>query len=964
MRYARRILPVLFLLAMLVGCGKNEKPATMPPVRDSRAELSDRYAADAEKMAKEAQYRSSNFYLRKAIEIYSEIKEWEKAVQCYIHLGDNYQQLEDFEKAREELDKALILTRTQLGYKHLELAKSFQKIGYKYLSSGQYDRAIEMYEKALLIQLEILGKDHAEVAKTYNSISLAYWNKGDSQRAHQNYNKSFSIKLRQFQGVDFDVKRKYKMLDGKASRKGRFSQARNYFERSLAAYRDSFGNDDYLFAVIYENIGILYAFEGSYDQALQYLRKSFTIRLNLFGDNSPELASSYHNIGICLRLKGEYQDALKFLNIALDFKKETGDKSDPDIADIYYQIGQIHFNYYQDDETLSLEKALSFYQKALVAVSPDFSDSSIFKNPDPAKVLSKDRLLRILAGKAEALKMSYLQNLSRVKELRFAFKTYLLTADLIGEMRRGYKSESYKLFFGEKSHEIYDQAIQTALLLDDLNKDGDPRYREKAFLLSESSKAAVLAEALAESRARRFAGIPDELLETETKLKDELSLYDTLLEKEYQEKENADPRKINSLENQYYKLYRQYQGLIEQFETHYRQYYDLKYNPEPVTVSALRQALDPDTAFVEYFVGEWMIHIFVLTRDGLNTRSIEIDKDFNRNVENFYLAIKKIEENNFSDLSRSLYYLLLDPIRKYIEGKKKLIVIPHGKLYYVPFEALASGVGNAGDLSAIDYAIKRFVFSYHYSARLWLQTLNDGRRRRENKFVGFAPVFDEDPDKSEKPVKMNLKPGARDVIVDGKRFPRLPGTEQEVRAIIDLFKSKGNEAVGYFHRDASEERFKSPEMKNYSIIHVATHSLKQKDNPKLSGLIFTQLAPTSPVQAKPDDGILYSGETYNLDLNAELIVLSSCESGIGKLVKGEGMIALNRGFLYSGVRNTIFSLWKVEDHSTSRLMIELYRNILEGKDFSAALREAKLQLIRDPFTAFPKYWSGFILVGE
>jgi CHAT domain-containing protein len=141
---------------------------------------------------------------------------------------------------------------------------------------------------------------------------------------------------------------------------------------------------------------------------------------------------------------------------------------------------------------------------------------------------------------------------------------------------------------------------------------------------------------------------------------------------------------------------------------------------------------------------------------------------------------------------------------------------------------------------------------------------------------------------------------------------------------------------------------------------VATHSIKKENNPKLSGLIFAQ----SQNPSEREDGILYSGETYNLNLNAELIVLSSCESGIGKLVKGEGMLALNRGFLYSGVQNTIFSLWKVEDKSTSRLMIELYRNILEGKSFSTALRRAKLQLIQDPFTAFPRYWSGFILVGE
>ncbi len=962
MLYFRRFLPVLFALILLGGCAKKEQPATIPPVKDPRSDISDQYAADAEKLAEEAQYNSSNFYLGKAIEFYSEIKAWEKAIQCYIRLGDNYQQLEDFEKAREELNNALELTRDQLGYKHLELAKSFQKIGYKYLSAKQYDRAIEMYDKALLIQLEILGKNHAETAKTYNSIALAYWNKGDSQQAHKNYNKSFSIKLRQFQGVDFDVKRKYKLMDGGKTPKGQFSKARNYFQRSLAAYRDSFGNDDYLFAVIYENIGILYAFEGSYDQALQYLRKAFATRLNLFGDDSPELATSYHNIGICLRLKGEYKEALKFLDIALRLKRETVDKSHPDIADIYYQIGKIHFTHYQHDDTLSMDKALSYYQKGLVAIAPDFSSSSIYKNPNPEKVLSKDRLLKILAGKAEILKMRYLQKLERVKELRFAFKTYLLAVDLIDEMRRGYKSESYKLFFGEKSHEIYDQAIQTALLLDDLHEGRDPQYKIAAFLLSENSKASVLAEALAESRARRFAGIPDDLLEKEAKLKNELNLYGTMLEKEYEARKNADPKKVKNLENRYYELKRRYQGLIEHFENDYQKYYDLKYNPHPVTISSLQQALDPDTAFIEYFVGDWTMHVFVLTRGGLNALSLPLDSDFNRDVETFYLSIKKIEENNFLTLSWKLYGMLLEPIREYIRGKKKLIVIPHGKLYYVPFEALVAGGGRVRDLSTMDYAIKRFTFSYHYSARLWLRTAGEKKVEEEKSFIGFAPVFSESPKSRDKKQEETGSKKLRDVVVEGKRFPQLPGTEQEVRAIIDLFKSKGNKAVGYFHREASEDRFKSGDMKDYSIIHVATHSLKQKDNPKLSGLIFTQAAPAA--QEKPEDGILYSGETYNLDLDARLIVLSSCETGIGKLVRGEGMIALNRGFLYSGVSNTIFSLWKVEDKTTSRLMIELYRNILGGKTFAAALRKAKLKLIRDRFTAFPKYWSGFILVGE
>jgi CHAT domain-containing protein len=443
-------------------------------------------------------------------------------------------------------------------------------------------------------------------------------------------------------------------------------------------------------------------------------------------------------------------------------------------------------------------------------------------------------------------------------------------------------------------------------------------------------------------------------LDRERNLKSELNLYDTLLEKEYQAKENADPQKLKSLESRFFDLKTQYNDLIDYFEDNYQKYYDLKYNPQPVTAQDIQKSMDLDTAFIEYFVGKYTMNIFVLTNEELEVVSLPVDEQFNRSVEAFLISIKKIVEYDFMVLSRQLYEKLINPIRLVIRDRKKLIVVPHGRLFYIPFEALISGNRRGKDLSGADYMIKQYAFSYHYSAWLWLHSAVAMAENRPKSFIGFAPVFGGDigekilPDQS------------RDIVIGGVRFPRLPGTEMEVRAIMNLFKSKRKQAKGHFHDDASEEHFKDLEMKDYCIIHVATHSLKTENNPKLSGLIFAQPKDSS----RREDGILYSGETYNLNLNAELIVLSSCESGIGKLVKGEGMIALNRGFLYSGIQNTIFSLWKVDDKTTSRLMIELYRNILAGKDYASALQRAKLKLIRDRFTAFPRYWSSFILVGH
>ena len=190
----------------------------------------------------------------------------------------------------------------------------------------------------------------------------------------------------------------------------------------------------------------------------------------------------------------------------------------------------------------------------------------------------------------------------------------------------------------------------------------------------------------------------------------------------------------------------------------------------------------------------------------------------------------------------------------------------------------------------------------------------------------------------------------RSTVINGKNFEELKYSEWEVKSIIKLFaENKDKTSLGYFYSDATENAFKSS-IKNFNIVHIASHSFINEDQPQISGIVFAQ--PTDSTNT--EDGILYAGETYNLDLNADLVVLSSCESGLGKLIRGEGMMALTRGFLYSGVANIIFSLWKIPDKPTSELMIEFYKQMLSGKSYSESLRQAKLNLIKNEITARPR----------
>jgi CHAT domain-containing protein len=199
-------------------------------------------------------------------------------------------------------------------------------------------------------------------------------------------------------------------------------------------------------------------------------------------------------------------------------------------------------------------------------------------------------------------------------------------------------------------------------------------------------------------------------------------------------------------------------------------------------------------------------------------------------------------------------------------------------------------------------------------------------------------------------------------------------TRDEVLSIKKLFEQKAGFAgrwIGrlfgqgprvYLEGEASEKRLKSENLSNYPYVHLATHGFANRAAPDLSGLAF------AVDSGSAEDNVLYLREIYNLKLNADLVVLSACESGVGKLSRGEGLLGLSRGFIYAGAKNLLVSLWQVNDASTAKLMREFYAGMLAGQSKAEALRQAKLHLIQaeasNPKFAMPYYWAPFILIGQ
>jgi len=471
-----------------------------------------------------------------------------------------------------------------------------------------------------------------------------------------------------------------------------------------------------------------------------------------------------------------------------------------------------------------------------------------------------------------------------LRDLEEAVSTHLLATQLIDKIQRSYKAEGSKLLLAENSTEFYDHAIQTALRL--YHATGQDQHQQTAFRFAEKSKVGILRQALHETQARRFAGIPDSLLQRERQLRIDLAGYETSLAREREQPlADQDSTRIATFQNKLFDLGQEYQTLIQQFEQDYPDYYRLKYQTRIASTDELQQhLLDEETALIEYFVGADSLFIFTLTHDDLHVTSVAIDSSLGQQV----AQLRKGIGSDPNDLERApnyeryvesayrLYQTLMAPIRDQLRVQH-LIIVPDGVLNAVPFAALLTREVNQQsglkDYRTLPYLVQDYSIRYAYSATLLLETLEREREAAPRDLLAFAPVF---------PNGVALD-SLLDVRWSSTRTGNgaLPATKDEVYAIRDLFQSRygfferlfGKRTRVYLEEQASEARIKTPEMEQYRFIHLATHGLANKATPELSHLRLAEEDTTAA-----EDGILYLSEVYNLRLNAELVVLSACQT--------------------------------------------------------------------------------------
>ncbi|MEZ4886213.1 MAG: CHAT domain-containing tetratricopeptide repeat protein [Chitinophagales bacterium] len=740
-------------------------------------------------------------------------------------------------------------------------------------------------------------------------------------------------------------------------------QALYYYEEALGELLESVGELHRYTSMVYTNIGLDHYRNKKFFEAIPYLQKSVEILENLGEINSLQLFDTYTLIGANYSSAGEFTKSQYYLQKGLELGHQIYANQPPKIAQIHLMTASMH----EKKEEYLL--ALNACQQGLMACISSFNDENVYHYPPLKDIHTDDLCIPLLSRKAIIFQKYYLKQKSEVKNIKAALECIDLVSQAVEQVH--YHTDQSKLSVKGYYADIYEASLNIRYLA--WEKLNDPNALETAFSAAEKAKAALLLSAMKDETAKLKSPIPSALLEQKQGLMLKLTQLDKKLQAQRTQEGSAASKesKIQTLQAELLGYHRQYDELMEQLAKDYPDYYQLKYHNQTASIAQIQGLLQSQELLIHYSLHEETLFIFAISSSSVSFKKIARSKKLEHNIEAFEKTMFLGDLEEYGQLAGELYEELLTPVEAELKGKNKLLIIPDGVLQRLPFDALISPFKTSIEtFSELPYLIKNFAIQYHYSATLlWYahQKSNSISNKSKDNFLGLAPIKFGYSDftncgymlksgkNGKKDRKLILKSGEnnQDALMD------LEETETEVKTVYELFETQEKEAMALFYDMASKENLLK-HIEGYKYILLSTHGFSDTEHSALSGLnLYTdnKLDDISSEEAK-----LYISDIMNLQLSADFVVLSSCESGVGKLQQGEGMMALHRAFLYAGVQNIVYSLFKVRQDSTSLLVQAMFRHILGGDSYSTALRKAKLQLIEDEVME-PIDWAGFALIG-
>ncbi|HEY2933254.1 MAG TPA: CHAT domain-containing protein [Acidobacteriota bacterium] len=781
---------------------------------------------------------------------------------------------------------------------------------------GDLEGAQDYYTRALAIH-ERLNPNSMEVAAGFNNLGLVAWSRGNLEAAQDHHTRALAIKER-LAPNSLDLANSLNNLGNVAYDRSDLQAAQSYHSRALAI-REQLRPDSLDVAMTFNNLGNIAYARGDLAGAEDYHRRALTIRGRL-APNSLDVAFSLSTLGNIARDRTDRQAAQNYYSQALAIRERLAPNS-LDVAKSLADVGHV-----------------------------------------------------------------------ALKERRFSDARALFTraVDIVERHRRQIPFTESRALLLAKYPEPYTGLLRASVGLNNL---------PAAFNTVERARARSLLDLLAEANIDVQQGIHPELKQREQAAHSRIARVQRELIAT-QSQASLDKNRLLQLEEELKQVDHEREQLEVEIQQKHPRYAELQY-PTPISLKGIQDLLDPQTALLEYALGEDRSFLFVVTRTESHVSELPAAASLSDRVKRLReTLIRQPQRTTFPsyiDQARALYQLLIEPAGRSLAGKKQLIIVPDGILHYLPFEVLLSS-GDLRSLTAVaprrwPYLIRDYAVSYVPSATV-LSSLHQSHQTRPGQQKMLLAYADPAYGAGEPAAKSLLGSAMRSAFGEAKPWSleRLPESREEANRIASLYPQ---EKVRLFlQQDAREENVKGePLLNQYRFIHFAVHGLLNETRPQFSGLVLSlpgaeypkpktrDLKPETPEPGKQtsadnnlksaiqdpqsEDGLLQVYEIFDLRLNADLVVLSACETGLGKEVKGEGLVGLTRAFLYAGTPSVVVSLWKVSDRSTAELMVSFYQHLKDGTMNKAeALRQAQLKLIRSGRYAEPYYWAPFVLIGE
>jgi len=864
--------------------------------------------------------------------------------------------------------------------------KRYERVIYNlslaYLILGDLNKFEYYAAKSLETGKMLFGNSSPELVTPYLSLLTAYVELNDFEKAISTSNLALNIVNSNPDSISPSVVAIiYENIGVCYHRMGNFSKARIYYDKAESIFGKSAKVVPDSYINIMANLASTYSSLGLFQESEAYYEKG--VRLAI-ASNSAFAFTIINNYSIYLANNKKVAKGEKLLASALDRAKVMYMKNPRDYFEVlnyyasYLRDNNIDLNksidsyekcfqYVKDNEhVISLkysvfvgyaralkeagepDKALSLIQSLLFPGNKSRSSIDNFENSGSDSLKPDIVTLRVLK-----LKYSILWDLYIAKKdlniLEAASNTAELVVALLDKIRINISEDESRLILGDKYRDSYLNAIHDFNLLYTITSDR--HYLEKAFEYSEKSKVAGLLTATRELKATQFH-IPSTIAATEIELQKEISLLNIRISDESNGK-RPNQTIISEWKEGLLQATRERDSLILVFEKQYPDYYALKYNTRMIGLKEIPSIVGKDGNYINYILSDTILYTFVVNRKNQQLFSIPVDSSFISDIRQFRQLLSMplptddaaLKFKEFQLVGYRLYKKLIDPIKSSLISDK-IFISPDNILSYLPFETIPSSSVSVDAMKYRDlsYLMNTYDISYTYSATFMAEYINK-EYKKSNTLIAFAPNYPE-------PIDIQKVLMSRQVV--GGVLNDLPYARQEAEFVTDLTGGKL-----YENGEAKESVYKK-ESGQYDIIHLSMHTLLNDTDPMHSTLIFSYLNDSI------EDGYLKTFEIYGIPLKAKMVVLSSCNTGSGRMSSGEGILSLARGFIYSGSQSVVMSLWEIEDKSGTEIVEKFYRNLINGYSKSASLKKARIDFLNkaDQLRSHPYFWSTLVVYGD